>query len=248
MSWIEVLAEWVVLWAAGLVRGFTGFGFAMVAVSGLSLFRAPAEVVPAVLVLELSAALHLLPRAWRDIEWPSLELLSLGALLGALPGALLLAHAPAAVLRLWVSAVVVVAALLLARGGSWHHSRGPLVTLAAGALSGLLNSSAAIGGPPVILFYLGSQASMHQSRASLIAFFTVVDAFSLTAAYWAGVGGWRMWLTGLAWLLPTWAGVVLGERLFMRKANEERYRNVAVALLALLGAIGAVRALWELAA
>lgn len=44
-----------------------------------------------------------------------------------------------------------------------------------GGISGLFNGSAAIGGPPVILFFFSSPTHAHVSRASLIAFFLGSD-------------------------------------------------------------------------
>ncbi len=243
---VHIAADCLVLFVAGAVRGFSGFGFAMVAVTGLSLLRSPAEVVPAVLVLELVASLQLLPKAWPHIHWQSFRRLVLGAALGTLPGASLLALAPAAVMRLWVSAIVCGAAWMLARGWTLKRRPGSIATFATGALAGLLNSSAAIGGPPVIVYYLGSALAPEVSRASLIAFFSVVDVFSLFAAHAAGLFHRTTVLHGLTWLVPAWAGVVLGEHLFTRRPEPQRYRIVAIGLLALLGLAGLVRAALEL--
>lgn len=240
------LYEWLVLLAAGSIRGFSGFGFAMVAVTGLSLVRSPAEVVPAVLLLELVAGLHLLPRVWRKVEWHSLIPLLAGSAAGTLPGASLLALAPVAVLRLWVSVLVCTAATLLASGWQIRRRAQGAVTFLTGVVSGLLNASAAIGGPPVILYYLGSQATVEASRASLIAFFLFADVFSLVGAYGAGLFHLSSVRAGLLWLVPAWIGVFLGHRLFTHWGGAERYRRVVPILLLLLGLTGLVRATLEL--
>ncbi|RYF80996.1 MAG: sulfite exporter TauE/SafE family protein, partial [Comamonadaceae bacterium] len=46
-----------VVFAAGVVRGFAGFGFSAIAVAGLSLIVSPAQVVPAIFALEILASL-----------------------------------------------------------------------------------------------------------------------------------------------------------------------------------------------
>lgn len=243
---IGTLLEWLILFAAGAVRGFSGFGSAMVAVTGLSLLRSPAEVVPAVLLLELVAALHLLPRVWRVVDWRSLLPLLLGSAAGTLPGASLLAWAPAAVLRLWVSVLVCAAAALLALGWQTNRQTGMGATFLTGVASGVLNASAAIGGPPVILYYLGSQPAAEVSRASLIAFFLFADVFSLAGAYGAGLLHRATVVEALLWLVPTWVGVLLGHRVFTHCGGAQRYRTVVPVLLLLLGLAGLLRAVLEL--
>ena len=53
---------------AGIVRGFSGFGFSALTVAGISLFMAPAAVVPAVLVLEILASISVWRSAVRDLD------------------------------------------------------------------------------------------------------------------------------------------------------------------------------------
>ena len=57
---------------SGIVRGFSGFGLALIAVPLLSLLLPPAEVVPIIFVLSIIVAAQLLPQVWRDVEWRSL--------------------------------------------------------------------------------------------------------------------------------------------------------------------------------
>ena len=54
-----------VVFAAGLVRGFAGFGFSAVTVAGMSLVVSPALVVPALFMLEILASLSPGSNGWR---------------------------------------------------------------------------------------------------------------------------------------------------------------------------------------
>ena len=69
-----LLAAMCVVFAAGIVRGFAGFGFSALCVAGMSLFVSPAEVVPPIFVLEVLASLTLLRSA---LEGRRLELAQL---------------------------------------------------------------------------------------------------------------------------------------------------------------------------
>ena len=63
-----------VVFAAGIVRGFAGFGFSAITVAGMSLVVSPALVVPAIFMLEVLASLSQLRGIARDIDMALAEL------------------------------------------------------------------------------------------------------------------------------------------------------------------------------
>ena len=63
--WAFVAAACLV---AGVVRGFTGFGFPLIVVTATSLVVAPVEVVPIALLLDVLASVRMLPSVRADID------------------------------------------------------------------------------------------------------------------------------------------------------------------------------------
>ena len=239
-TWQLAVAMFVVFCAA-VVRGYTGFGFSMVAVTGLSLLQTPAEVVPMVLTLEIAASAHLLPAVWSDVEWRSLRWLLAGMLVSTPLGVWVLASAPATATRMLVSVLVLIASLALWQGFTLRRVPGPAATFATGAVSGLLNGTAAIAGPPAILFYFSSPAAAAVSRASLITYFlgTDVVAASVSAAY--GLLTPAALLRALVLLIPLGCGITIGNRRFIR-SDPGVFRRVVLVLLMLLAVSGLLRA------
>ncbi|MBM3573374.1 MAG: hypothetical protein FJX52_13615, partial [Alphaproteobacteria bacterium] len=84
------------LFGAAVVRGYSGFGFSMLAISSMTLVLPPAQVVPIVLLLEISASIHMLPGVCRQIDWRSLVPLMVGNALGTPVGIVALVALPAA--------------------------------------------------------------------------------------------------------------------------------------------------------
>jgi uncharacterized membrane protein YfcA len=82
------------VFVAGIIRGYSGFGFAMVAVTSMSLVFPPVRVVPTVLILEVLASIRLVPQVWRHIDWSSLRWLLIGSLVATPFGVYLLATIP----------------------------------------------------------------------------------------------------------------------------------------------------------
>ncbi|MBI3782180.1 MAG: sulfite exporter TauE/SafE family protein [Deltaproteobacteria bacterium] len=239
---LQLLLAVLIIFTAGVVRGFSGFGFSMVAVTGLSLLRPPAEVVPMVLMLEMLASVHLLPSVWHHIDWRSLRLL-LAGMVGATPvGVWLLASVPADQMRVVVSLLVVTAAAALWSGWRMQRPPGAKLTLATGALSGFLNGTASIAGPPVILFYFSSPSAVDVSRASLIAFFLGTDLIALAFGGVFGLVRGAAFARTAVLVLPVALGVALGRRCF-GTTNPEVFRRLVLVLLMALSAAGLIRAL-----
>src|SRR5215469_10626612 len=70
------------VFAAALLRGFTGFGFGLAAVPLLSLALPPAKVVPFVVVLQVIVGSAGLRSAWRLCDWRAVGGLSPGLVIG----------------------------------------------------------------------------------------------------------------------------------------------------------------------
>src|SRR6056297_4346640 len=65
---------------AGIVRGFTGFGTALIFVPVAGIFLAPQAVVGIMTLSGVASTIALLPRAWRQADRAEVGLLVLAAL------------------------------------------------------------------------------------------------------------------------------------------------------------------------
>ena len=230
---------------AAVVRGYSGFGFSMLAITSLSLLLPPAQIVPSIFLMEVAASLHLLPGVWRDIHWRALGWLFAGCCAGTPFGVYALAHAPAAPMTLALSVFVLAAALLLARGLRMKRLPGPALTLATGAASGLFNGGFGMGGPPVVLFFFSSPTGAAAGRASMIAFFLLTDVLGLA---WQASSGLitpaTLWRAAL-FLPPLIAGLWLGSRSFQR-SDPAGFRRWVLRLLMVLAVLTGIKAAWQL--
>ena len=226
---------------AAIVRGYSGFGFSLLAITSLSLFFPPAQVIPAIFMLEIAASLHMLPSIWRDVHWRSLGFLLAGTVLGTPIGVYVLATVPQAPMTLALAVFVLVATVLLWRGFALKSMPSAPATFAVGTATGLANGAFGIGGPPVILFYFASPAGHAVGRASLVAFFIMTDVTGLLFLSREGLVTRGSLLMGLAFLPALAAGVWLGARLF-RHADPAVFRKIVLVILACLALLTAAKA------
>ena len=226
---------------AGLLRGFTGFGFSLAAVPLLSLIMPPAQAVPIVLLLQLLVSVAGLRDALRLCDWRATRMLALGAAAASPLGTWGLAHLQAGPVRLVIAAVVVAGAAILA--GGFRLTAAPVGpgVLPYGMVAGLFNGLAGIPGSPVIAYFLASSVPSGTARGSMIVVFLLTSVLALAPLAWFGLVS-RDSLYGAALGFPlVLAGSWLGARAYGR-STEGHYRVVALLLLLATAALSAWRA------
>ena len=251
--WPLLLASMVVVFFAGIVRGFSGFGFSALCVAALSLFLPPAKVVPPVLILEIVASVSLLRRAWPEVGWGWMAWLALGNALCIPLGVAVLAWVSEMPVRLLIGALLLCAALALRSGVRLALRPSALVGLLAGVVSGFFNGVAAIGGMAVAVLFSAAHLPPVQMRATMIVFLLFVDLYSLAwaAAFSFGTQavaplvGAQTWQWAM-WLLPaTLLGIWVGQRSFAG-VSPQAFRRHVLNLLALIATLTVLRALFGL--
>jgi hypothetical protein len=248
LAWPLLLPALLVVFGAGIVRGFAGFGFSALCVAGLSLYLPPAQVVPPIFVLEVLASLGLLRSAWKDVDWSWLGWLVAGNALCIPLGVAMLAWLPETPLRALIAALLLAAALLLRSG--WQLMLPPThgQRLATGLMSGLVNGVAAIGGIAVAVMLSATALAPAAMRATLILLFLFTDLYALawTALLPAGHGETLLDAVALQlalWLAPAMlAGIMVGQRAFTG-VSPARFRRRVLNLLAAIAGLSLLRAL-----
>jgi uncharacterized membrane protein YfcA len=220
----------VVACIAGTVRGFAGFGAAMIMTPIFSAFYGPAAGVALCLLLEVAVALPVVPGVVRLVDWHRIGLLLVAAAVGVPIGNLVLTQVAPEPMRWAISAIVLGAVALLASG--WRFAGRPraATTLAAGATSGFLNGLAGMAGPPIAFYYLAGDETVTRVRANLTTYFVFVDLVAIAAFVARDLVDWDTLVLGLLLAPAVMLGGVLGTRLFPL-ASEGFYRRLALALL-----------------
>lgn len=232
------------VFAAGFIKGYSGFAFSMLLVLCLSIIFPPALIVPPTLILETLASLWLLRRALEKAHWPSLRWLCLGLALGTPLGVAILAQAPPGPMRAAIAGVVLIIVVLLKRGFSLKAVPGGTACAGMGVFSGVLNGGAAIGGMPVSVFYFSTPLTAAASRASMIVFLFFANLWTTGVAAWQGLVSVHTLMAAGFLLLPMLAGVIWGRKAYTA-ASEEKFKAAILNIMIFLSVAGLIRAyLW----
>ena len=221
---------------AGIVRGFSGFGTAMVYIPVASALYELKVAVVQLFIFDLVASLPLVIGAMRHCTWREIVPLLVGALVGVPIGVQLLLLADPIVLR-WAISITVLTILVI-MGSGWRYTRTPSrpTTVAIGGVSGIFGGIAGLPGPPVILFWLGGQSSAPLVRANILAFFGLMSVISGTTfwandLYTADIGRHALLI------LPVYAVALGAGALLFRGAGEWAFRFIAFAIIATIAVV-----------
>jgi len=217
--------------AAGLARGFSGFGSALIFVPLASTAVRPLVAVPLLLVVDGITTLGLVAPAARLANRTDVARMALGALMGVPTGVWLLSRLDPLIIRWSIVAIVILLLALLMSGWRYRNQPKPPVTIAVGAVSGLLTGIAQIGGPPVIAYWLGGAVSAIVMRANFILYFAISTVLSAVGYVWSGLVTAEVLILA-ACMAPLYAiGVWLGSRMF-GMASELTFRRICYAMIA----------------
>jgi uncharacterized protein len=221
----------------GLVRGFSGFGAALVYVPLVSAAYSPPIAAATIFLISLIFAAPFTIGAFPRCDWRSVLPLVLAASATVPIGAAALVMLDQSLMR-WIISAIVLAGLAMLMIGRRYHSRPRLpVTLGVGAVAGLFGGAGQMSGPPVVVYWLSGPGAAVTVRANLMVFFTLSSLASGVTYYLQGLFTARAIAVAVVAGPAYGLGMLVGARLF-RFASDQTFRRIAfliVALAALLG-------------
>ena len=132
---------------AGLVRGFAGFGTALVFMPIAASVTSPVWAIIIMMSFDIFGPIALLPRAWRDGEPTEVSLLVVGAILGLPIGVYFLTQVDPVLFRWLVSILSMTMLILLASGWRYQNPLNKIMLMAIGSLGGFMSGISGISGP-----------------------------------------------------------------------------------------------------
>jgi len=231
------IAVIVVVTLAGLIRGITGFGGAMLMAPPLSLLLGPVPAVVTALVLETAAALVMFPDALQKINKRVLFYLTLPACFTVPIGGYFLITLDPLIARKVISAVVMIFSLMLLSGLRYSGPHRPSTSLLLGSVVGVLLGATSVGAPPVILYLLSGPDPQAVTRANLTVFVTAISAIGLVMLFVAGAFTSQLMVSTFVWCIPYLAATWLGGLVFVRM-SDLGVRRLALGFMFTMGAVG----------
>lgn len=230
IAWLTLLAANAVLALGSVLQAATGLGAGLIVVPLLALISL--DFVPGPVILAALALACLM--AWRGrtaISYTGMPLLLGGLFFGMILGATILSHLPGDRLGVLFGCLILLAVAVSASG--LRATLTPVTVSVAGALSGFMGVTSAIGAPVLALLYQHHTGPLLRATLGFLYFLSSVVMLALL--HLAGQFGLPELLLGLG-LIP---GVIAGYLIagYLSPIFDRGYTRAAVLVISTLSAL-----------
>ena len=216
---------------AGTVRGFSGFGNAMVYLPIAAQVLNPVEALVSLAAMDILGPLPTAFRARKDTAPKELWRILLGFLVMLPIGLFVLTRMTSDTYQTVIGLSILVILGLLMSGWRYRGALTSPILFGTGSAAGILGGISGLAGPPVILMYMVSQKGPRAVRANITCFLVAVDVLLIAVLHVVyGALTWPPVLIGSMLMVPYALATLVGERLF-NPAHETLYRWVAYAII-----------------
>lgn len=216
---------------AAVVRGFSGFGTALVFLPAAAQVLPPVWAVIVLTVMDAFGPLPILPRAWRECHRNDLRRLLIGTVITVPIGVLILRNTDPEIYRYGISGLALIMLVILLSGFRYSGEVSRPMVYGIGGGAGFVGGVAGLPGPVVILFYMASRHGPAVIRANTHLYLWAFDILFFTALILqGGFVGTAAWI-GLFMVVPTFIGNLVGTAIF-NPDRERLYRTAAYIIIA----------------
>lgn len=230
----QVIICCVAVFSGGILQGCLGFGFAFIALPVFALFIAPVLATPLIVILSLILNFIVIFSCKEYANKKIVGYLLIGGIVGTPLGTHLLKHVDPFAYTLAVGILIMIAAGLFLADKRYPLKETMINAFPAGLVSGVLNASIGLSGPPVVLFMATQPFNKNVMRATLIGYFLIINMITLL---WfvhkqlitcEAMGYLRFFVPAL--IAGTLSGVFI-----TRFIDEQRFRKIILICVSLIG-------------
>jgi len=232
----RVFAGMAVAALAGVTRGFSGFGGAMIYMPLIAAIYDPRIAAVTILIVDFMSATPFAIPELRRCTWREVGPLSIAMTVGLPFGTWALLVLDPITLRWCMSVLVLSLVPLLASGWRYHGAPRLPITIGVGLFSGVSAGAVLIAGPPVILYWLGGGSTAKTLRANLMVFFMICDLILVAIYGYEGLFEARPMALAVLFGVPYLIGVGLGSH-FFHGATDRLYRTIAYIIITLAAVV-----------
>ena len=222
--------------AGGFLRGFLGFGAALLIVPVLSFIVSPVEAIAILVLIEIPNIIYLTPQSLRACDFKTIRPMLIGVIVAVPIGTTILVSVDQTKMKLIMSAVLLVAIGLLLSGWRIKGTMNRLTMFVAGIIGGGLQGTSGMGGPPLVTTILSLRDDETRARGNIITTLNMMSALNaLTLASYGKITAGLVQFSTIAAVIYV-ASTMLGAKFFSHGGNMY-FRRAALLVLAAIAMV-----------
>ncbi len=148
-TWTSII---IIVFISGIIKGTTGFGFALFSIPLLVHFIPIKNLIPLVMLFNLISSLQIVLQTPKLKINKGIILLSSTGIVGVLLGSIVLKYTPDIWLEMFIALILIALSILFLTGYRFKIRKVKRGNALAGFISGFIGGSTSVNGPPLALF------------------------------------------------------------------------------------------------
>lgn len=233
---VNIIALSLIIFFASVVRGFTGFGLALVAVPLIQFLMPVTDTAVFIAIINAIFSILYFRRSREAIKGQPLGRMALWTGVGVAAGTLILKFInPAYIQLIWGVLIILIVAALV-RGLEFRIRSDANAMTLSGLLGGVLAGATGITGPPVAIILSSMKTPKEKFNAIISVFIFFAVTYALVFYLISGLVRTETFLLALCSIPALLAGLHTGDRLVSRISQQTFTRLVYIVLI-LMGII-----------
>lgn len=235
----HIIFGFIIMFIASMTQGIASFGFSLIALPLLGIFLPIRIVVPILIIYSLILNTAILSQLRKYVDLKDIWIILVFGIIATPFGGHLLKIAPENILKGLVGIILIIAALINYKGYKIKVKNQRLTYIPVGVVSGLLNGSVSLAGPPVVLFLSNQGVEKQTFRANLTTYFWILNIITIPTYFLQGLIT-RYVITYSIYLIP---GLVLGTLLGIKignKVDDTMFKKLTIGLITAMGVMSLV--------
>lgn len=230
---------------ASIIQGITGFGFALIAVPLLSLFIPELRnITPIIVIYSLLTNVIIVYKSRRYIDLKKIIPLIIFGIIATPIGTYILLYVKVSTLKIIIGLIITITAFAMLKNFKIKIENQGISYGIVGLLSGLLNGSTGLSGPPVVLFLTNQNTDKDVFRANLTFYGIATNIFAIMIFIAEDIVNASV-LSFTILYLPALIIGVFGGIMLSAKINETLFKKLTIYLITCLGLYTAISTIFK---
>lgn len=232
----NIIALSLIIFIASVVRGFTGFGLALVAVPLIQFIMPVSDTAVFIAIINMVFSILYFRRSREIVKDQPLGRMALWTGIGVGAGTLVLKYINPAYIQLVWGFLIIFIVVALARGVSFTIRSDASAMTLSGLFGGLLAGATGITGPPVAIILSAQKTPKEKFNAIISVFILFAVSYALVFYLVSGLITGETALMALCSVPALLAGLWTGDILVSR-ISQRTFTNVIYTVLIIMGVI-----------
>jgi hypothetical protein len=226
----------LIIFTASVIRGFTGFGLALVAVPLLQFLMPVTDTAVFIAMINFIFSVLYYRRSKREISNQPLGAMALWTGAGVAAGTVILKFINPAFIQLGWGIIIIFIVYALYRGVDFHIRSDKTALTLSGLLGGMLSGATGITGPPVAVILSSMKTPKEKFNAVISVFILFAVSYALVFYLITGLIREETLLLALCSVPALIAGLYTGDRLVAR-ISQNTFTSIVYVVLVIMGLI-----------